>query len=79
MKQHTNQIQIDRELKNMKKQIFVLTKRIYALELESYPSERKIKKSYIKKMAKLNKELEEGKYNNYRSVEELDKAIRSRS
>jgi hypothetical protein len=72
------QIQIQRELKDMKKQLLVLNKRIAILESESYPSETKIKSSYIKKIAKANRELKEGKYNTYGSVKELDKAIRSR-
>ena len=72
------QVQIQRELRNMKRQLVVLNKRIAILESESYPPESKIKRSYIRKIAKVNRELKEGKYNTYRSVKELDKAIRSK-
>jgi hypothetical protein len=72
------QVQVQRELKNVKKQLLVLNRRISILESESYPPESKIKSSYIRKIAKVNRELRGGKYNTYRSVKELDEAIRSR-
>jgi hypothetical protein len=78
------QVQIARKLDRMEQALDEirevnkeLLKRMEDLEFESYyPPENKIKKSYIKKMEKIDSELKSGKYHTYKNIQELDRAIR---
>jgi len=64
------------ELRDLNKE---LLKRLEELEFESYyPPESKIKKSYIKKIAKIDEELKRGKYHTYKTFEDFEKAMGAR-
>lgn len=70
---------IEHELSELKNSNKKLQKRISELEFENYyPPVSKIKKSYIKKIKKIDSEIKRGKYNTYKSVKEFDRAIKTR-
>lgn len=66
---------IEHELQMFKKEVM---NKIEELEDEVYyPIESQIKKSYIKKIAKIEKEMKKGKYHTYKSIKDLDAAIKA--
>ncbi len=70
------QIQIVKKLDKIERQIEEMMKVVEGLELEtSYPPESRIRKSYAKKLAKIDREMKAGKYHTYKSVEEFERAV----
>ncbi len=71
-----SQVQIVRKLDRIERQVAEVLKMVEGLELEtSYPPESRIRKSYVKKLAKIDKEMKAGRYHTYKNAEEFDKAI----
>ncbi len=71
-----SQVQIVRKLDRIERQVAEVLKMVEGLELETnYPPESMIRKSYIRKLAKIDKEIKAGKYHTYKNVEEFKKAI----
>ncbi len=84
MASNQQQIQLSRKLDRLEEEISRLSdlnkeilKRINELELESnYPPENKIRKSYIKHIKKIDRQLEAGNYKVYKTFEEFERAVK---